>query len=147
MTSAFDRRNVLKVGAGLGGLLVGTAARPARAQEAVKLTMAVWGGKAEVDAYNAVIAKYQAAHPNVSVRLDVVPFGNFYQQLDTRLAGKQAPLRRLGTANEVAHLIVYLASRQADFITGQSFAIDGGQSLWGQLWQIPDDVPRFVPED
>ena len=62
-------------------------------------------------------------------------------------AGKQAPLRRLGTANEVAHLIVYLASRQADFITGQSFAIDGGQSLWGQLWQIPDDVPRFVPED
>jgi citronellol/citronellal dehydrogenase len=62
-------------------------------------------------------------------------------------AAKQAPLRRLGTANEVAHLIVYLASRQADFITGQSFTIDGGQSLWGDVWQIPEDVPTFVPED
>jgi citronellol/citronellal dehydrogenase len=62
-------------------------------------------------------------------------------------AGKRSPLRRLGTANEVAHLIVYLASKQADFITGQSFYIDGGQSLWGDVWQVPDDVPKFVPED
>lgn len=62
-------------------------------------------------------------------------------------AARQAPLRRIGTANEVAHLIVYLASRQADFITGQTFTIDGGQSLWGDLWEIPDEVPRFVPED
>lgn len=62
-------------------------------------------------------------------------------------AASRSPLRRLGTANEVAHLIVYLASRQADFITGQSFYIDGGQSLWGDIWQVPDDVPRFPPED
>ncbi len=62
-------------------------------------------------------------------------------------AARQAPLRRLGTANEVAHLIVYLASKQADFITGQSLYIDGGQSLWGEVWQIPDEVPSFVPED
>src|SRR4029079_12009436 len=53
-------------------------------------------------------------------------------------AGKASVLRRLGTASEVAHLIVYLASRQADFITGQSFYIDGGQSLWGDIWQVPD---------
>ena len=61
-------------------------------------------------------------------------------------AAKRSPLRRLGTANEVAHLIVYLASKQADFITGQSLYIDGGQSLWGDIWQVPEDVPRFVPE-
>jgi citronellol/citronellal dehydrogenase len=62
-------------------------------------------------------------------------------------AGRQSVLRRLGTANEVGHLIVYLASRQADFVTGQTFTIDGGQSLYGDVWQVPDDVPRFVPED
>ena len=62
-------------------------------------------------------------------------------------AAHRSPLRRLGTANEVAHLIVYLASTEADFITGQSFYIDGGQSLWGDIWQVPEEVPRFAPED
>jgi citronellol/citronellal dehydrogenase len=61
-------------------------------------------------------------------------------------ARKASPLKRLGTAEEVAHLIVYLASKQADFVTGQSFYIDGGQSLWGSLWPIPEDVPRYPPE-
>jgi citronellol/citronellal dehydrogenase len=61
-------------------------------------------------------------------------------------ARRASPLKRLGTAEEVAHLIVYLASKQADFVTGQSFYIDGGQSLWGSLWPIPEDVPRYPPE-
>lgn len=53
--------------------------------------------------------------------------------------GRRAtPLKRLGTAEEVARAIVFLASDAADFITGQTLYIDGGQSLWGDLWQIPD---------
>ena len=55
------------------------------------------------------------------------------------------PLHRLGHADEVSHLIVYLASRYADFITGQTIYIDGGQSLWGDQWPIPLDVPKFPP--
>lgn len=51
---------------------------------------------------------------------------------------KATPLKRLGTAEEVARAIVFLASDAADFITGQTLYIDGGQSLWGDLWQIPD---------
>ncbi len=60
-------------------------------------------------------------------------------------AKKAVPLRRLGTADEVAHLIVYLLSKQADYVTGQTFYIDGGQSLWGDIWQLPDDVPDYTP--
>ncbi|MCB9621292.1 MAG: SDR family oxidoreductase [Sandaracinus sp.] len=60
-------------------------------------------------------------------------------------AQKSAPLKRLGSAEEVSHLIVYLGSTQADFITGQTFYIDGGQSLWGDQWPIPDEIPRFPP--
>jgi citronellol/citronellal dehydrogenase len=63
------------------------------------------------------------------------------------LGRKATPVRRLGTPEEVAHLIVYLASRQADFMTGQTLTIDGGQSLWGDMWQLPDQVPQFPPED
>lgn len=60
-------------------------------------------------------------------------------------AAKTTPLRRLGSAKEVAHLIVYLCSTQADFVTGQTFLIDGGQSLHGDQWMIPDEVPQFPP--
>lgn len=60
-------------------------------------------------------------------------------------AEKANPLHRLGTAEEVSHLITYLASRYADFVTGQTFYIDGGASLWGEQWFIPDDVPKYPP--
>lgn len=63
--------------------------------------------------------------------------------LDT--AEKANPLHRLGTAEEVSHLITYLASRYADFVTGQTFYIDGGASLWGEQWFIPEDVPKYPP--
>ncbi len=60
-------------------------------------------------------------------------------------ARKATPLRRLGHPAEVAHAVVYLASPQADFITGQTLVIDGGMSLWGDQWLIPDAVPQFPP--
>ncbi len=63
--------------------------------------------------------------------------------LDT--AEKANPLHRLGTAEEVSHLITYLASRYADFVTGQTFYIDGGASIWGDQWFIPEDVPKYPP--
>jgi citronellol/citronellal dehydrogenase len=60
-------------------------------------------------------------------------------------AKKANPLKRLGHPREVAHLIVYLCSPQADFITGQTFTIDGGATIWGEQWPIPDDVPQSPP--
>lgn len=54
------------------------------------------------------------------------------------IARRRTPLKRAGTAEEVAHLVTYLVSPAADFITGQTLYIDGGQSLWGDLWDIPD---------
>jgi citronellol/citronellal dehydrogenase len=65
------------------------------------------------------------------------------QLLET--AEKANPLHRLGTAEEVSHLITYLASRYADFVAGQTFYIDGGASIWGEQWFIPEDVPKYPP--
>ncbi len=41
------------------------------------------------------------------------------------LARKATPIKRLGTPEEIARMIVFLASDQNDFITGQVFGIDG----------------------
>ncbi len=60
-------------------------------------------------------------------------------------AEKANPLKRLGTADEVSHLITYLSSRYADFVAGQTFYIDGGASIWGDQWFLPDDLPKYPP--
>jgi 2-keto-3-deoxy-L-fuconate dehydrogenase len=39
------------------------------------------------------------------------------------------PMGRMASAEEVAKMIVYLASDESDFVTGQAFIIDGGFTL------------------
>jgi 3-oxoacyl-[acyl-carrier protein] reductase len=41
------------------------------------------------------------------------------------------PLGRLGTPDDVARTIAFLADPAADFITGQVILVDGGRSLGG----------------
>ncbi len=42
----------------------------------------------------------------------------------------QIPLGRLGGTEEVAHLVCFLASEQASFITGANYSINGGQHVY-----------------
>jgi citronellol/citronellal dehydrogenase len=57
------------------------------------------------------------------------------------IARKATPMKRLGKPAEVSSLVTWLCSPASAFVTGQTWLIDGGQSLWGDVWQIPDDVP------
>lgn len=41
---------------------------------------------------------------------------------------KEVPLARLGTADEVADVVVFLASERASFVTGADWIVDGGQT-------------------
>ncbi len=45
------------------------------------------------------------------------------------LMEQSVPLKRLGTPADIGALAVFLASREAGFITGQGIIIDGGQTL------------------
>jgi NAD(P)-dependent dehydrogenase (short-subunit alcohol dehydrogenase family) len=38
-------------------------------------------------------------------------------------------IRRAGTPEEVAHLVLYLASDEAAWVTGGTFPIDGGMTI------------------
>jgi NAD(P)-dependent dehydrogenase (short-subunit alcohol dehydrogenase family) len=39
-------------------------------------------------------------------------------------------MRRIGTPDEVAAAIAYLASDDASFVTGQTLNVSGGLSMW-----------------
>ncbi len=48
---------------------------------------------------------------------------------------RHIPMKRLGTTEEVAALVLFLASPMATYITGETIYIDGGAHLWGDIWQ------------
>jgi len=68
------------------------------------------------------------------------------------LSRGKTPMKRVGTPEEVAELVAYLASDAAWFVTGETWYIDGGAHLWGDAWpisetpahnQVPDVVRRL----
>ncbi len=56
-------------------------------------------------------------------------------------AQTQVPLKRLGKQEEVAWAVTYLLSPAGDFVTGETIRVDGGGSLWGTSWPVPDREP------
>ncbi len=44
-------------------------------------------------------------------------------------ASRRYPLRRLGTAQDVANVVVFLASDRCNFVTGQTWSVSGGYTM------------------
>ncbi len=49
--------------------------------------------------------------------------------IDHQILAEKHPVRRLGTASEVAALVSFLFSEESKFITGSQYVIDGGYSI------------------
>lgn len=62
-----------------------------------------------------------------------------YGEGPLELARKATPAKRLGQVDEVARVILFLASDRNDFVTGSVFRVDGGQALWGDIWPIDEE--------
>lgn len=85
---------------------------------------------------------------NRGIRVNCVAPGNNIRSSGTAQYGeellevtrKATPLKRLGQVDEVARVILFLASDRNDFVTGSIYRVDGGQRLWGDVWPIPDEA-------
>lgn len=96
--------------------------------------------RAGVDNLTKTLAIEWATH---KIRVNAVAPGiifssgldNYPPELVKGISDK-VPLKRLGTTDEVAYLTLFLSSEMAGFITGETVYIDGGQRLWGDIWEI-----------
>jgi 3-oxoacyl-[acyl-carrier protein] reductase len=58
-------------------------------------------------------------------------FGTLYTGEEGKELVKMIPLGRLGTADDIAHVVAFLASDLSGFITGETILVDGGRTYCG----------------
>jgi glucose 1-dehydrogenase len=55
---------------------------------------------------------------------------------------KQIPIRRIGSPEEVANVVEFLASDKASYVTGASFFVDGGMTLYPSFVMTSEYEPE-----
>ena len=109
-------------------------------QNAFPQTLGYCASKAAVNHMTRVLAIELARH---DIRVNCVAPGYIRTDLIDRLAEegkfaldalqKRTPQRRLGTGEDVAKAVAYVASSAAAFMTGQTLVLDGGWTAYGYL--------------
>jgi NAD(P)-dependent dehydrogenase (short-subunit alcohol dehydrogenase family) len=127
MSRAFGRRLVEQA---VGGSIVNISSIGGKWMAA--RTAAYAASKAGIHALTCAMAqelgpdgvRVNAVCPGLidTFRMDDVPRGQPWDELVARIV----PLRRAGTGDEIAWMVVYLCSDQGSWISGQLYSVDGG---------------------
>lgn len=69
----------------------GQGATSAAGNKPVEIKVAFWGAPDELNIIGGIIDRWQAAHPEIAVRLEHTPYRGYVDKLLTRIAGRAAP--------------------------------------------------------
>lgn len=78
--------------------------------------------------WGSVGVRVNGVSPSAFIKDESKAYHETHPEVSARMA-KLTPLRRMGTAAESAAAVMFLASDQARFITGQNLIVDGGLTL------------------
>jgi 2-hydroxycyclohexanecarboxyl-CoA dehydrogenase len=116
-----------------GGKIVNVASDAGRVGSSGETVYA--GAKGGVIAFSKSLAREVAAVP---IHVNCVCPGPtdtpLFQSLPEKLRRgleRAVPFRRLASPEEVAHAILFFASRRSDFVTGQTLSVSGGLTMAG----------------
>lgn len=121
------------------------ATQPASASgEPVTLTFATFSTGPDTDVFAKIIEKYQAEHPNVTIKMNVLPAQGFRDQIDTQFAAGQGPdivrggfrgdFGHFAAAGSVIDLTPYLDAGFSDDFLPASWAV---LSPGGKTYALP----------
>jgi NAD(P)-dependent dehydrogenase (short-subunit alcohol dehydrogenase family) len=124
--------------ASISGLRAGTGRMPYGTSKAALIAM--------TRQFAVEVAPWEVTVNSVAPGPVDTPLARANHSAETRQTyGAMVPMRRYGTPDEVADAILFLASEQASYITGQTLAVDGGFVAAGILVnELHDGIP--VPE-
>jgi NAD(P)-dependent dehydrogenase (short-subunit alcohol dehydrogenase family) len=133
---------------GGGGSIINTASLAATATMPVSGAYSV--SKGGVNTLSAVIA---TQYGRSGIRCNAINPG----LIETRhlpaeygiVIARHNLVPRLGTGDDIAKLVLFLASDESGYITGQCLAVDGGFAVHGPTWaeMSQADAPRPVTAD
>ena len=82
------------------------------------------------DAWNGAFARYRGGIKERHRQLCCAGVDHTGSSGDNELiAGQFTPVGRPGTSEEVGHVVVFLASEEASYVTGQLMVVDGGNTI------------------
>jgi NAD(P)-dependent dehydrogenase (short-subunit alcohol dehydrogenase family) len=124
--------------ASISGLRAGTGRMPYGTSKAALIAM--------TRQFAVEVAPWEVTVNSVAPGPVDTPLARANHSAETRQTyGAMVPMRRYGTPDEVADAILFLASEQASYVTGQTLAVDGGFVAAGILVnELHDGIP--VPE-
>lgn len=124
--------------AGRGGSIVNIGSIVG--QNAIPQTLGYCASKAAVDHMTRVLAIELARH---KIRVNCIAPGYIRTEMIDKLVGdgkltldeleRRTPQRRLGSGADIARAVLYVASDDAGFMTGQVVTVDGGWTAYGYL--------------
>lgn len=73
------------------GFVAGLLTWGAAAAGVTTLRVTTWGGTAELNTYNEIVRKFEAKNPDIKVKVEVLPWPEYWSRLTVQLAGGIAP--------------------------------------------------------
>jgi multiple sugar transport system substrate-binding protein len=68
-----------------------TATPPNLSQQPITLIFTIWGSQKHIDMINAQAAEYKKTHPNITVQVQAIDYGDYFTKVSLELTGNDKP--------------------------------------------------------
>lgn len=119
---------------------------PSGQNEQVEITLGYYSDAKSDAKMKELIEKFKAKHPNITVKTQSAPYGQFFQKLDTQIAAGQAPdvwlsdgvyVMKYAERGAVRELTDWIEN---DLNKDDYYGLDFNKDAEGRYWAVPQGI-------